>query len=192
MEDNWIRIAITPPEIFQNEAESIKNILDDDKSDFVHLRHPDEAKEDIRQILLDLPEIYRHKITLHDHFSLVEEGLCGGFQLNSRNCMAPDILKGCSRRIRISLSCHSLEEIKKIHDSRFSYVTLSPIYNSISKRGYNSAFNESELQSGLAGCNIPVIALGGVTPDKFAILKSIGFKGAAMLGYFKKYFEGYS
>ena len=29
-----------------------------------------------------------------------------------------------------------------------------------------------------------VIALGGVTPDKFPFLKSKGFLGAALLGYF--------
>lgn len=192
MEDKWIRIAITPPSILQNEAQSIKDIINAGEADFVHLRHPGVSKEEIRQILLNLPESDRHKITLHDHFSLAAEGLCGGIQLNSRNCTVPDSLKGCCSRIRISRSCHSIEEIKSLPDSEYSYVTLSPILNSISKRGYNSAFNEYELKSGLSDCKLPVIALGGITPDRFAILKTLGFKGAAMLGYFRKYFKSSS
>jgi thiamine-phosphate pyrophosphorylase len=63
------------------------------------------------------------------------------------------------------------------------YVTLSPIYNSISKPGYNSSFDLFDAQLLSALKRQKVIALGGVTPDKFQQLHDAGFAGAALLGY---------
>lgn len=60
---------------------------------------------------------------------------------------------------------------------------LSPIYGSISKPGYEAAFPDADaLASALAGARYPVLALGGVTPDKFEELRELGFAGAALLG----------
>ena len=73
-----------------------------------------------------------------------------------------------------------MEELEFASD--YDYVTLSPIFDSISKQGYKSAFKLMELKNKIKGKK--VVALGGVTPDKFSYLKSIGFKGAALLGYF--------
>lgn len=66
----------------------------------------------------------------------------------------------------------------------YDYLTLSPIYDSISKEGYKSSFERKDLENEIRNLPIDVIALGGVTPDKFEELKAIGFAGAAMLGYF--------
>lgn len=64
------------------------------------------------------------------------------------------------------------------------YVFLSPIFDSISKSGYHSAFTLEVLQQAAAHNIIDekVVALGGVTPDKVKWLRQIGFGGAAMLG----------
>lgn len=80
-------------------------------------------------------------------------------------------------------SCHSLEEVverKKIYD----YVFLSPIFDSISKQGYRSAFTESELTEARNKGIIDerVVALGGVTLERIPRLRQFGFGGAALLG----------
>ena len=72
-----------------------------------------------------------------------------------------------------------IEELKDI--GRYSYVTLSPIFDSISKMGYVSKFRLDELPAALAGKR--VVALGGVTPEAFPALREAGFIGAAMLGW---------
>ena len=61
------------------------------------------------------------------------------------------------------------------------------MYDSISKQGYASGFNLDELKGRLVGRN--VIALGGVTPDKFLELQVAGFVGAAMLGCLEEYYR---
>lgn len=61
---------------------------------------------------------------------------------------------------------------------------LSPIFDSISKHGYGSAFSHETLRKAAAEGIIDekVVALGGVTPENAGWLEKLGFGGAAMLG----------
>lgn len=56
------------------------------------------------------------------------------------------------------------------------YITLSPVFDSISKPGYTS------VEFGPLPSGVTVIGLGGVTTDRAVQLKARGFAGAAMLG----------
>lgn len=76
-------------------------------------------------------------------------------------------------------SCHTLQEIRNADG--FEYQTLSPVFDSISKQGYYSCFDINALSGEIAGKN--VIALGGITPEHFLLLREKGFMGAALLGY---------
>ena len=64
------------------------------------------------------------------------------------------------------------------------YLFLSPIFDSISKMRYRSAFSHEELQRAADTGIIDnrVVALGGVTYDKIAYLESLHFGGVAMSG----------
>ena len=61
---------------------------------------------------------------------------------------------------------------------------LSPIFDSVSKQGYASAFTDNALKQASRDGIIDnkVVALGGVTPDKINYLRQLNFGGAAMLG----------
>ena len=67
---------------------------------------------------------------------------------------------------------------------KLNYVFLSPIFDSISKQGYRSAFDDATLKKASAEGIIgqKVVALGGVTRERVALLEKYGFGGAAMLG----------
>jgi thiamine-phosphate pyrophosphorylase len=82
----------------------------------------------------------------------------------------------------VSTSFHTLADLGACR-GELGYCFLSPIYLSISKPGYKAAFPDpDELAAGLAASRCPVLALGGVTPDKFGGLAGLGFAGAALLG----------
>lgn len=84
----------------------------------------------------------------------------------------------------VSTSFHTLADLG-VCRGELDYCFLSPIYSSISKADYpaNPDFEDrDELAAGLVGSRYPVLALGGVTPDKFAELQELGFAGAALLG----------
>lgn len=169
------RIAITTPEIRSDEPVMIRTILDNGW-DRIHLRHPDASLRDVRRLIESIPQKYHSRLRLHGHFALINEFNIGGLHLNHRCPAPPPHYNGL-----LSRSCHSIDEIRTCRD--MEYVTLSPIFDSISKSGYHSAFSPAELQSLSEVASVPVIALGGVTPHNVGTLTNYGFAGFATLGY---------
>lgn len=168
-------IAITLPEISENEGRRIMQLLDKGKISRVHVRHPQEEERGMRKLLESISSDYYPRLSLHDCHRLAAEYGIGGVHLNGRNPTVPDDFAGI-----LSRSCHSGREV---HDSKgLDYVFLSPVFDSISKPGYRAAFSRDELRRILEQARVRVYALGGVTPERFPELDALGFYGAAMLG----------
>lgn len=170
-------IIITRPDFFQDEADYITSLFRHGLA-ILHLRKPQASLSEIRDLLKEIPYEFYPRIVLHDAFSLTAEFPVGGIHLNGRNPLPPNGYKG-----NISRSCHSFDEVKDYKEV-CNYLFLSPIYNSISKENYHSAFMKSELEQA-AGNNIidqKVIALGGINMDRLPQLKTWHFGGAAFLG----------
>ena len=175
-------IAITKPYFYEGEAAVIRRLLESG-FDFIHLRKPctDVACRvhiKIRNLLNELSSEERSKIVVHDYPELYYEFSLKGIHINKNIVQYPESYQGFKTR-----SCHSLEEVK-LYKNDFDYVFLSPIFDSISKQGYKSAFTEEVLRDASREGIIDekVVALGGVTYDRISLLKDLGFGGAAMMG----------
>ena len=171
-------IVITLPEFFEGEAERIVQFLEGDV-DMIHIRKPVARREQVEELLLKIPSKLRKKLVLHDHFELAMEYGLHGIQLNSRNSEVPEGWKGA-----VSRSCHSIEELAECKKELYDYMSLSPIFDSISKEGYKSAFTREQLEEARKKGIIDnrVMALGGVTFDKIGLITEMGFGGAMILG----------
>ena len=170
-------IAITKPYCENDEAAFIRKLFESG-FDIVHLRKPEADVNYCRTLLEKLTEEERAKIIVHDYHILYEEFSLKGIHINKNVTTLPEGYQGFKTR-----SCHSLEEVVK-YKNDFDYVFLSPIFDSISKAGYKSAFTEEMLKeaSDKGIINEKVVALGGVTFDKIPYLKVLNFGGAAMMG----------
>ena len=155
-------IAITSPEVIEADEYIIK-VLIKQGIDIFHLRKPDSSIDECRNH--DYPELYYE-------FSLM------GIHINKNITNLPEGYSGVKTR-----SCHSLEEVQMYKDD-YDYLFLSPIFDSISKKGYQSNFTDEKLRqaSRIGVIDHKVIALGGVTFDKIPYLQSLNFGGVAMLG----------
>lgn len=170
-------IVITSPGFIQGEADFIDRLFGHGL-DRLHLRKPGADIGECRRLLDGISREWLPQIVVHDNFGLCREYGLGGVHLNGRNPMAPPNHKGS-----VSRSCHSLEEISR-YKGECDYLTLSPIFNSISKQGYMAAFGPGQLaaarDSGLIDRR--VMALGGVTLENIPRVKELGFGGVAILG----------
>ena len=170
-------IAITTPQIIDEDVFLIKNLLERG-IDIIHFRKPGADINVCRQLLLQLTKEERTHIVIHDFPELYVELSLKGIHINRYVTSLPNEYNGCKTR-----SCHSFEEVVK-HKKDYDYLFLSPIFDSISKAGYKSGFNDQELleasNSGII--DEKVIALGGVTFDKIPYLKKLNFGGVAMIG----------
>lgn len=167
--------AITLPDFIPDEATRIVRLLDDGY-DIVHIRKPGADTARIRDLIQAIPTQLHPRLRLHDAPELLKEFDLGGFHLNSRQ---PSIPAGAQN---VSRSCHSLAELDSLlpDGSQPEYQTLSPIFDSISKPGYKSAFDLDLIRPHIISKR--VLALGGVTPQRIPLLKSSGFIGALLLG----------
>ena len=170
-------ITITSPEFLSGEATFISKLFSQGL-DLLHLRKPEASLEACKRLLLQIPKHWYSRIVLHEHFDLAEEFGLHGIHLNRRCSQVPDSFRGS-----ISCSCHTLEEVKKLKDSK-DYVFLSPIFDSISKVEYHAAFSPTSLKQAAVENVIDekVIALGGITAKNIPLVKEWHFGGVAFLG----------
>lgn len=198
---------MTYPEALPHETRLLENLMQDEW-DFLHVRKPDYSKDEMINFLELIPQ-FHHKIVLHSHYELMRDFEVAGINLNRKGLAnlsySDELTSACDVRelvvkegrielfgIRpdlVSYSAHSFGEIQQLA-FHTDYVFLSPIFDSISKVDYQSAFNDAEILSAfLKSSNRKVIALGGVDYNRIPICDQLGFNGYAMLGdIWKKYF----
>lgn len=170
-------IVVTTPTFFVEEDKIITTLFEEGL-DILHLRKPETPAMYSERLLTLIPEKYHKRIVTHEHFYLKEEFNLMGIHLNSRNPKEPHDYSG-----HISCSCHSVEEVKnKKHF--YDYLFMSPIYDCISKEGYQSAYTPEELRQASKEKTIDnkVMALGGINEGNIPEIKSFGFGGAVVLG----------
>ena len=171
---------ITDPEFLPGETQAVTALLEAGAWR-VHVRKPGADAAEVEALLEKLPELYRQRISLHDCHELAARYGVGGVHLNARNPLPPQEFTGM-----VSRSCHSFEELAE-YAPVCDYMFLSPVFASISKKGYTSRFPLDEIRRRSrepdAGVGWErVFALGGVCPDNISMVVDAGFGGAAVLG----------
>lgn len=171
-------IVITPPYHVPGE-ERIVNRLFENGLHLLHLRKPGAEREIFEGFIQKIEPRFRERIVVHDHFDLAEAYGLRGIHLKSNQTGS---FSERERYASVSVSCHTFEEIDALPFTP-DYVFLSPVFDSISKQGYKSAFSPETLKEGLKKTTVPVVALGGITADNAATCRKLGFRGIALLGY---------
>lgn len=170
MADDFPIIAISPETPFAGEHRWIERLLRQGIATRVHVRHPHITAQSMKALLAGIPRDLWGKISLHDHYELALPGM--GVHLNSRHNAVPPEHSGS-----VSMSVH-MDTVNAVAEG-MDYVTLSPVYDSISKPGYKACEGLPDLVEKI---KVPVYALGGVTMERLPELKARGFAGAAMCG----------
>lgn len=174
-------IVISAPEYVADEAQVINHLFEAGLTR-LHLRKPGWDNEQLTQLLMQIDTAHYPAIALHQHHELA--GPFGIKRLHytgqHRAATSVETLKAQALEgYVLSTSVHSLAHIDAF--GLFSYVFFGPVFNSISKPGYNST-----LPPGFnIGKNKPapgIIALGGVHKHNLNTVKQMNFDGAAVLG----------
>lgn len=176
-------IALTLPYFFMEEHRILAALFDEGL-ETLHLRKPGTEPMFSERLLTLLPSKYREKVVVHDHFYLKNEFDLKGIHLSSRNPEAPAKYRG-----HLSISMHTPEELAQ--RKRYDYVFLSPIFDSISKTDYPSAFTPQQLREMASQRLIDkrVMALGGVDLENISRLRDYGFGGAVVMGSLWQHFD---
>ena len=174
-------IVISSPNHKDREAKLIQDLLDSGLWRF-HLRKPDWNEDELRHLLDLIPEKHLGRIVLHRKGELLAEYPLAGYHLTSKETYPTGKVEGT-----LSRSFHDLNALKNCRE-QLAYTFLGPIFDSVSKQGYTSAFMPSELRDFFRHrrqdkTNSPMtFALGGIVPDRVRVCLGLGFDGVVALG----------
>jgi len=179
MDNINLNIIVLSPSVFLDEEIEAMHLLFENGLTYYHLRKPEADKNSYIGFLEQINPDFHARIIIHNHFELTNYFDLKGIHLNSYYTEIPQVV--CPHKSR---SCHSFEEVLT-NKPFYNYLFLSPIFDSISKKGYQSTFGEEELRIAKEKNIIDnkVIALGGVNLKTISSIATYGFGGAAVLGY---------
>lgn len=173
-------IVISYPENFKNEHELLIRLFEEGL-EYFHLRKHNFSYGKLEKYIEKIPNEYRNRVIIYDHFELVDSMRLKGMHFNTKtkNKIGNYGYMKCHK----SFSAHSLEEIKSFKPS-MDYFLLSPVFDSISKNGYQQKITPEQIREffTIERHPYPIIALGGINEFNVASLQDSGVSGIALLG----------
>jgi thiamine-phosphate pyrophosphorylase len=104
-----------------------------------------------------------------------------GVQRTSTSLPVEDIRAIAGGRLRIGASVHSLDGAVEAELKGADWVTFGPVYATPSKRPYGPPQGLDRLAAVAGRLRIPVIAIGGITPERVGDVRAAGARGVAVI-----------
>lgn len=181
-------IVISDSRYFTGE-EDIVHALFKEGLEILHIRKPKMSTDAMREFLEKIDAKWYSRIVIHSHHELAYKYKLKGIHLSDKHIrdnfleawLRMKYLKFKIPDIQISTSFHDLGSLLK-SSTNYSYVFLSPIFDSISKLGYKNRFNTESLLKAIEKSQYDIMALGGVDEQYIQQIHEMGFSGCGVLG----------
>ncbi|GAB4269909.1 MAG: thiamine phosphate synthase [Deferrisomatales bacterium] len=125
-----------------------------------------------------LPEVF---LTVHGDPEVAEKLRAPGLHLPSRGIDVANVRRRLPG-VLLGVSCHSPEELRAARRAGADYAFLSPFHPPTCKPAQGGALGEQGFRRMAAAAGLPVLALGGVAPERVAAAARAGAAGVAVLG----------
>jgi len=175
-------LVISGESFFTGETALVNQLFEEGMQIF-HLRKPASSREETKAFLATINPEHRPKVSLHHHHYIASDYGINRLHYPVKKraeTTAIELDKQNKTGSILSTSAHSIEEVNSL-DSCYSYSFISPVFNSISKPGYEGFYQENFSLIRGRSC-IKYIALGGINANNITRIKSLSFDGAAVLG----------
>lgn len=150
----------------------------------IQLREKDLSDTELIQLAQPIAELCRNygaKLFINTNAHIALEVGATGVHLPA-NAESVDTIKAQTHgNLYVGCSVHSLDAAQKREAEGADFVTYSPIYPTTSKPGYGPAVGIAGLAKVAEGVNLPVFALGGITPARGAECLATGAFGVAVM-----------
>jgi hydroxymethylpyrimidine kinase/phosphomethylpyrimidine kinase/thiamine-phosphate diphosphorylase len=123
------------------------------------------------------------RLFINDYWQLAIETAAYGVHLGQEDLADADLAKIAAAGLRLGVSTHCYWELARALAVNPSYIALGPIFPTSSKQMPFAAQGLKRLQCwvDLLQDHYPVVAIGGITPDRVTELKNTGVSSIAMI-----------
>jgi thiamine-phosphate pyrophosphorylase len=151
---------------------------------WISMREKDLSEAEQTELFATLHPITRQwgaRATIHGTLRSAQAAKADGVHLAAERDpgLARTLLGG---EALIGVSVHQAAELAALTPDVVDYVIAGPAYETASKPGYGPALGATGIAAFVAASDVPVIAIGGITPDRAPQLLSAGAAGLAVMG----------
>lgn len=132
--------------------------------------------------LRDLTDAHGARLVVNDRVDVALAVGADGVQRTHASLPVADIRAIAGRRLAIGASVHSLEEAVDAEQQGADWIVFGPVYDTPSKRRWGPPQGLERLGRVAAAVRVPVIAIGGITPERVAAVRAAGAAGVAAIG----------
>ncbi len=173
-------IVLTSEKKIQNEA-ALLNQLFEEGLEVLHLRKPSFSVDEYQRLLNEIDPRFYNRIMIHQFHDLCTEFVLKGIHIQEQPRIdLQERLEGyvsiyMSEGFKVSSSFHDPKVLKEC-DINFDYHLLSPVFSSISKKGYEGkGFDVNSITK-------EIIGMGGVNAETIPEVFKLGYSGIGVLG----------
>ena len=102
-------------------------------------------------------------------------------QRTSTSLSVRDMIAVADKRLHVGASVHAVEEAMEAEKQGADWVVFGPVYDTESKRAYGAPQGLARLEAVARAVGVPVIAIGGITPERVAEVRAAGAAGVAVI-----------
>lgn len=151
------------------------------------LREKDLSKESYEALATEVMKICEQEKTLcflHSDIEIARKLGCKNIHLSFADMM--QICEDVKDFERISISCHSLCEVQRAVEKGATQIVLGTIFETACKKGVKgkgTSFVREVCEYCIQQGDIPVFAIGGITPKNLELVMKAGARGGCMMSY---------
>ena len=162
--------------------------------DWIQVREKDLPALSLARLVSDALEATRAanaaaRISVNDRLDVSLACGAHGVHLGGESMPAQEVVAWARchapREFSIGLSCHSLAEAKRAHAAGAHYIFLGPIFATPSKAQFGPPLGLGKLREVVSALEIPVFAIGGITPENARECIAAGARGIAAIRLFQ-------
>jgi thiamine-phosphate pyrophosphorylase len=149
----------------------------------VHLREKDLGGRDLLALARALGTVchaHGQRLLVNDRLDVALAARADGVHLPAAGVPVEDARRLLGAAALVGVSCHSAADVARARAGGASFATLSPIYDTPSKRAYGPPLGLGALRDA-ARLGLPLVALGGVTAARAPEVRAAGARGVAAI-----------